>query len=101
MFGSERAAERVAKCRLERRSLTHETVSRRPSVAVDARATKSLIVDDAFEPEVGVPVTKRAAGLGSAMEYANPRNGVSDGVISAYKTRLMYMSQCALGSRLA
>ena len=71
MLGSERAAERVAKCRLERRPLIHETVSRRTFAAVDARATTNVIVDDAFKMEVGVPFTKRAAGLGSAMEYAN------------------------------
>jgi hypothetical protein len=83
--------------------LIHETVSRRTfAAAVDARATtKNVIVDDAFKMEVGVPVTKRAARLGSAMEYANPGNGVSDGVISAYKTRIMYMGHRALGSHLA
>ena len=58
----------------------------------------NVTVDVAFKMELGVPVTKRAAGLGSAKEYANPGNGVSDGVISAYKTRLMYMHRRALGS---
>ena len=101
VFDSEQAAERISKCRLERRPLIHVTDSRRPCAAVDARAPTNLSVDDAFKMEVGVPVTKRAAGLGSAMKYANPRNGVSDGVISAYKTRIMYMSRCALGSRVA
>jgi hypothetical protein len=38
---------------------------------VDARATTNVIVDDAFELEVEVPVTKRALRLGSAMEHAH------------------------------
>jgi hypothetical protein len=51
--------------------LIHDTVSRRPVVAVDTRAATNVIVDDAFSLEVEVPVTKRAMRSRSAMEDAH------------------------------